>query len=213
MKKLDVSPPTFTVAPASISDLQPAPRLIVLVPESEVDAAILARKIRELANNLESRVQLIGLSKDAAHEPGVRRRLVTLSAMVEDPHVFVQTNIEFGNNWLNAVKPHWHSGDVIVCFSEQNSGISGKPLNQILESNLHATVYVITGIQQTKERSFPFWKSNTLAWTGSIGLILAFLWLQLKLTQPPQDWAQTLLLYTSLFAEAGSIWFWNNLFN
>lgn len=209
MKKLDVSPPTFKVAPASISDLQPAPRLIVLVPESEVDAAILARKIRELANTLESRVQLIGLSKDATHEPAIRRRLVTLSAMVEDSHVFVQSNIEFGNNWLNAVKPHWHSGDVIVCFSEQNSG---KPLNQILESNLHATVYVITGIQYTKEHSSPFWRSNTLAWTGSIGLILAFLWLQLKLTQPPQDWAQTILLYTSLFVEAGSIWFWNNLF-
>ena len=83
MNKLDVSPPTLTVSPASFSDLQPVRRLIVLVPESEVDSALTARKIWELANALESRVQFLGLSKDAEHEPTVRRQLVALSAMVE----------------------------------------------------------------------------------------------------------------------------------
>ena len=71
MNKLDVSPPTLTVSPASFSELQPVRRLIVLVPESEVDSALTARKIWELANALESRVQFLGLSKDAEHEPSI----------------------------------------------------------------------------------------------------------------------------------------------
>jgi hypothetical protein len=213
MKKLDVLPPVFVVSPASFSDLQPASRLIVLVPEFEADPAIVARKIRDVAKALESRVQLIGLSKDALHEPAVRRRLVTLSAMVEDTTLFVESKVEFGNSWLNAVLPHWHQGDVIVCFAEQSSGFGNKPLHQLLQSSLNATVYVLSGIQMKTERSRPNWLSSLIVWAGSIGLIIGFFELQAKLIQVPQSGLNTALLYASLFFEAGSIWVWNNLFS
>jgi hypothetical protein len=214
MKKLDVIPPAFVITPASLPDPQPASRLIVLVPEFEADASILARKIQDVAKALESRIQLIGLSKDATHEPGVRRRLVTLSALVETSTIFVESKVEIGNNWLAALKPHWHHGDVVVCFAEQPSGFGNtQPLHQLLQSNLNATVYVLSGIQIQKEHSRPNWLSNALAWTGSIGIILVFFWLQVSLSQPAQNGLQTALLYGSLFAEAGSIWAWNNLFS
>ena len=211
MNKLDVSPPTLTVSPASFSDPQPVRRLIVLVPESEVDSALTARKVWELANALESRVQFIGLSKDAEHEPAVRRQIVTLSAIVESDKISVESKIEIGNDWLNAVKSEWHEGDVIVCYAEQRSGLTRRPLSQILESNLNATVYVLGGFhQEVRVRSS--WIFNTFAWAGSIGIILGFLWLQSKLGQVSTDWAYSTLLYISLFVEAGSIWAWNNLF-
>ena len=211
MNKLDVSPPTLTISPASFSDPQPVRRLIVLVPESEVDSALTARKVWELANALESRVQFIGLSKDAEHEPAVRRQIVTLSAIVESDKISVESKIEIGNDWLNAVKSEWHEGDVIVCYAEQRSGLTRRPLSQILESNLNATVYVLGGFhQEVQVRSS--WIFNTFAWAGSIGIILGFLWLQSKLGQFSTDWAYSTLLYISLFAEAGSIWAWNNLF-
>lgn len=213
MKKLDVLPPAFTVSPASSANLQPASRLIVLVPEFEADPAIVARKIHDAAKALESRIQLIGLSKDAAHEPSVRRRLVTLSAMVEDSTLYVESKVEFGNSWLNAVLPHWHPGDMIVCFAEQPSGFGNAPLDQILKSKFNATVYVLSGVQMQKENSRLNWLASAVVWAGSIGLILGFFWLQVKLTQPPHNALQTILLYGSLLAEAGSIWFWNNLFN
>lgn len=209
MKKLDGVPPTFAVSPASFSDLQPASRLIVLVPEFEMDAALLARKVHDVAKALESRVQLIGLSKDAAHEPGVRRRLVTLSAMVETSAILVESKVEVGSSWLNAIQQYWHQGDVIVCFAEEPSGFGNMPLHQILQSNLNATVYVLSGIPMQKEHSHPTWLPGILAWTGSIGIILGFLWLQVNLIQP----AQNVLFYGSLLAEAGSIWAWNNLFS
>jgi hypothetical protein len=213
MNKLDVKPPAIAISPASFLDLQPAARLIVLVPEFEADSAIVARKIRDVAKALESRIQLIGLSKDASHEPSVRRRLVTLSALVEDQTIFVESKVEFGNSWLNAVLPHWHQGDVIVCFAEQHSGFGSKPVHQILQANLNATVYVLSGVQMQKEHSRPVWLSNTMAWAGSIGLILGFFWLQARLIQPAQNGIQSALLYGSLIVEAGSIWAWNNLFN
>ena len=211
MNKLDVSPPTFTVFPASFSDLQPVRRLIVLVPESEVDSALAVRKIWELANALESRVQFLGLSKDAEHEPSVRRQVVTLSAMVGDENIPVESKIEIGNDWLNAVKSEWHEGDVIVCYAEHRSGLTRRPLSQILESNLNATVYVLGGFHQEVHMRAS-WIFNTLAWAGSIAIILGFFWLQSKLGQFSTDWAYSTLLYISLIAEAGSIWAWNSLF-
>lgn len=213
MKKIDTLSPTFAVAPTSSLDLKPAPRLIVLVPESEIDSAILARKIREAANAMESRVQLIGLSRDPAHAAEVRRRLVTLSAMVEDKTIFVEKTVEFGANWLNAVKPYWRENDVIVCFAGQRNGLAVRPLDQVLQSNLKATVYVIAGVIQKKERARPSWMSNLLAWSGSIVFILMFFWLQISLSQPPHVGLRTLLLYVSLVAEGGSIWAWNSFFS
>ena len=211
MNKLDVSPPTFTVFPASFSNLQPVRRLIVLVPESEVDSALAVRKIWELANALESRVQFLGLSKDAEHEPSVRRQVVALSAMVGDEHIPVESKIEIGNDWLNAVKSEWHEGDVIVCYAEHRSGLTRRPLSQILESNLNATVYVLGGFHQEVYMRAS-WLINALAWAGSIAIILGFFWLQSKLGQFSTDWAYSTLLYISLIAEAGSIWAWNSLF-
>jgi len=212
MKKNDVRPPAITIFPASLADLETAARVIVLVPEFEADSAIAAQKIREVARSLESRVQLLGLSSDAAHEPAVRRRLVTLSALVEEPAVYVETKVEIGSNWLNAVMPHWHSGDVIVCFADQRSGIVGKSLHELLSSNIKTPVYVLSGIPLHNEYPRINWVSNTLAWAGSLGLIFGFLLLQIRLIQPIQHGIQSVLLYSSLIAEGGAIWFWNNLF-
>lgn len=209
--KLDVKPAEYTVSPASSPDLQTASRLIVLVPEFEAEPAIVAQKIRDAAKALESRVQLIGLSKDAAHEPGIRRQLVTLAAMVESSTVFVESNIVPGSNWLHAVSSNWHPGDVVVCFAGQR--ISNKPLSQLLQSSLNVPVYVLSGVQLEPERQRPARLSSALAWGGSISIILGFFWLQAMFAQPAQSGIQTALLYGSVILEAGSIWFWNNLFN
>lgn len=212
MNKTEFSLPMFALSPASKPDHQPARRLIVLVPEAVTDTALAAQKIWELADALESRIQLLGLSKDAEHEPGIRRQLVTLSAMLEGGNIPVESKIEFGSNWLNVVKPERREGDVIVCFAEQRSGIARKPLSQILESNLNAEIYILAGFQPKEILQLPGWVSSTLTWAGSIAIIFVFFWLQSRLIQPSQNWTHTAMLYISLIVESGSIWAWNNLF-
>ncbi|MBL8102197.1 MAG: hypothetical protein JNM02_06690 [Anaerolineales bacterium] len=212
MNQHDVTPPALTLSSASLPDPRPVRRLIVLVPESEAAAALAARKIWELANAFESEVQLLGLSRDAAHEPGLRRQLVTLSALVEGDKISVKSKIEFGNNWLRIVESEWREGDVIVCFEGQRLGLAHRPLNQILESKFNSTVYVLASDHHERETQRSSWIFNTLAWAGSIGIILGFFWAQARLTQLPQSWTGTSLLYISLFVEAGLLWFWNSLF-
>lgn len=211
MNKTDVHPAALTTSPASFPDLQLARRLIVLVPESLTDSVEVARKIWKLAKTLDGPVQLIGLCKDVVHESSLRRQLVFLSVMVGDSFVPVETKIEFGGNWLKVVKSNWHDGDVIVCFDGQYAGLTRKPLGQLIESNLKLNVYVLDGGNQARH-ALPVWLSSVIAWTGSLSIMAIFFWLQVRITQLPEAWAENALMYLSIPIEVGLIWGWNTLF-
>ncbi len=218
MHKVGHNPPplTFPVIPHPDASTQPGNRtgrrLLILVSESEMDIASAARRIWELANAFGSRVQFLGLCADAVQESALRRQLVSLSAMVKDSKISTEVSVEFGSNWVEAVKRNLQAEDMVVCFAEQRTGLTRKPLSQMLESNLKATVYVLSGLSEpSSPRSS--WISAAMAWTGSIGIIAGFFWLQVKLSQLPEDWTHTSLIYLSILIEIGLIWVWNSLFS
>lgn len=211
MNKPDVSPTGLAISPISFPDFRSTRRLIVLIPESLADSARVAGKIWELAKALESRVQLIGLCKDVALEPSLRRQFVFLSAMISDGFVSVESKIEFGSNWLKVVKSNWREGDVLVCFDGQYMGLMHRPLSQFIESTLKLNVYVLDGFY--KNTSFlPKWFSTVIAWGGSLGTMAVFFWMQVQIIQLPVVWAQNVLMCFSILVEVGLIWGWNALF-
>jgi len=211
MSRLDTSPPILAFPPASFADLHPIRRLIVLVPDTESDYTPVVHRIWELANAFGGRVQFLGLCNDAAREPSLRRQLVTLSALVGDGTVSVESKIESGSNWLNAIKSNWHEGDVLVCFAEQRAGMRRRPLSQLLESNFAATTYVLDDLSQP-DRAQSNWKSAAMAWAGSIGILLGFFWFQVKIDQVSSNWVGMAMFMLSILVETLLIWIWNSLF-
>lgn len=222
MNQLDSRPPTLTYPIASHSDPSTLPsvagqrplpgrRLIVLVPDAESDYTPVVHRIWELAKAFGGRVQFLGLCNDAAQEPSLRRQLVTLSALVGDGSVSAESKIESGSNWLNAVKSNWREGDVLVCFTEQRAGTRRRPLSQLLESNFAATIYVLNDLAQP-DRAQSNWKSVAMAWAGSIGILLGFFWLQVKIDQASSNWVGMAVLILSIPVEILLIWIWNSLF-
>lgn len=210
MTKIDLTLPSLTYPAASHLDHGPARRLIVLVP-AEADYSAVAGRVWELANAFGGRVQFLGLCNDAAREPGLRRQLVTLSALVGDGTVSVESKIEFGSNWLNAVKSNWREGDVLACFTGQRAGMQRIPLSQLLESNFAATIYVLDDLSQP-DRAQSNWKFAAMAWAGSIGIILGFFWLQVKINQNSSSSMSMALLMLSIPVEILLILVWNSLF-
>ncbi|MBV5323263.1 hypothetical protein JZU51_00560 [bacterium] len=210
MNKLEINSPVFTLSSSTYSEPETSRRLVVLVPEAEADTSGAARKIWELANALGSQVQFLGLCKDEVREPSLRRQIIAMSSMVGGGSISVESKIEFGGNWLDFVKSNLHKGDVVACFAEHRAGFTNRPLSQILESNLNATVYVLPEFQSENPRSN--WVSSAAGGVGSIAIIALFFWGQVKLTQMPQHWAHTSLLYLSIFIEAGLVWLWSSLF-
>jgi|SRR4026207_22376 hypothetical protein len=213
MNRLDIKPQnsSASISPVSHSDIVPAHRLIVLVPDADLDYAAATRRVWELANELGAHIQFIGLCKDVVQESSLRRQLVTMTAMVQDGNTSAKAKIEFGNNWVNVVKSNWQVGDMIVCFAERHAGLLYGPLSQILESNLNFPVYILSGLYLQKSKSN--WLSQVMVWSGFIGIIICFCMLQLKIVQLPEGGFQNILLILSIIPEFWLIWIWNKLFS
>jgi len=211
MNKLDSEQPSLKLSIASPVDSHPDNRLIVLVPDSEVDLLVAARRVWELAGAIGGRVRFLGLCNDVTREPALRRSLVTLSAMVQDGRMTIESGIEFGVDWLEVVKSNWRVGDVIACFEEKHVEWMHRPLNQILESNLNASVYVLSGLSD-HDHPRPDWLSQILVWIGSVGIVAGSGLLQIRIASILRDGVQTTLLILSVVAEVWLIWVWNSLF-
>jgi hypothetical protein len=217
MNKLNVRAPSFTnqpaiefLAPIHRVDLERSRRLIVLI-DPDSDCASVTRRICKLASETNSDVQLLGLCRDPNQELALRRELVTVAALIRDAKVFVDMQVEVGTDWLSIVKCNYQEGDMLVCITEQPVGLRRRPLSQILESTLKAPIYVLS---QTKSPQFQSGLlSQVIAWSGFIGIVAAFFILQVKISQLPKDWSQTLLFILLLIPEFGLIWVWNSLFS
>jgi len=220
MNKLDVSPHTFTLSPASHSDpsihstsgQRPKPaRLIVLFPASETDTPDLEQRIWEIARSLNLNVLLLGLTNDFDEESYLRRKLVTMAAMIKDPNVSTDIMVEHGNDWVKHVKKVWQTGDIVACYAGQKVGLIRRPLDQVLSSNLKGPIYILSDYHPARNPNSKF-ISRALFWLGSLGIIGGFLWAEVEIVRMPQDWAHTSLLYLGIFLEIGLLWVWNSIF-
>lgn len=182
-------------------------RLIVLIP-ANLDWTMIPRRIWELARSTDSTVQLISLCNDASQEPTLRRDLVTASALIQDARVSVEAKVEFRTNWLEAVKHHYQEGDLIVCVAEHTIGIRHRSLSQILESILKTPVYILSGLA-SQNRPQTKLLSQSLAWMGSLIIMIAAFFVQIQVISLFAGPAQTTLLIVSVIAETCLIAVWN----
>lgn len=209
MNKLDLQPTSLTYAAHPHAELESVRRLIVLVSK-DMDHSAATRRIWELANVTGMQVQLLGLCKNAAEEPGLRRALVAMASLLRDGRIFVETNIDIGTSWVEAVNSYQQAGDMIVCCAEQRAGLLHRPLSQILQSDLDLPLYILTGLYSPNDLRSN-WLSRAAAWMGSIAIIVGFFVLQTQITLLT-DLTQTILMLLSTAIEVWSIWFWNSFF-
>jgi hypothetical protein len=205
---------THTTHPprSSVPELssQPVHRLIVLIPSLDADPALTARRVWELANATGARIHFISLSSNAAQEPGLRRQLVLVSAMVNDGLVFSDLEVVAARNVVQVVRSRWQPGDMVVCFAEHRVGPLNRPLSHLLQANLDVPLFILSGID-LGERSRPNWLTQVAAWIGFLGIILGFFFLQARIDGLTRGGLQTMLLLISVCVEAGTIWMWNRL--
>jgi len=211
MNKLVVDSPEFTLAPASHSKPEPAHQLIVLFPASEPETPDLENRIWEYARSLELDVLILSLTHDFDEEEQLRRKLITMAAMIKDPFVATDILIEHGHDWVGQVKKIWRKGDIVACYANQKVGIMRKTLDGILRSSLNIPVYILADVQPIQD-SKSTWLSRFFFWLGALTIIGGFFWAEAKLIQLPQDWAHSTLIYVGILIEIALVSFWNSLF-
>jgi hypothetical protein len=212
MTKLDsiAQPSSLALPAASHMDREPGRRLIVLIPDAESDNFNVTQRIWEITSSLGLDVLFLSLCSEL-EEAQIRRKLVTMAAIIKDGRVPAEIMIRNGNDWVGQVNNIWQEGDVVACYSGQKVGLWRKSLDQILKSSLQAPIYILSDYHPVKNSGSTF-LLQAISWGGSLAIIGTFLWAEVKITQLPQDWTHTLLLYVCLFAEIGLIWVWNSIF-
>jgi len=211
MNKIEKNLPALAESHTSFPDLQSAHRLLVLIPSVEADLTAITRRVWELADAIGVQVLFLGLYSDPAQELGLRRELVTMSAMVKDERVSANAEVFFGKDWVDAVRMRSQTGDMVMCLAEQRVGLSQKPLSQILQSELHLPIYILSDLYP-QNISNSNWLTQIIAWTGSAAIIFAFFLLQVRIDHLVKDWAHIVLLLLTIPAEVLIIWGWNSFF-
>ena len=211
------SPPTPSAVGALLipadQPLPPARRLVVLVPNVDVDEAELATRIWSLASPRWLEVLFLSIFRSPETESLARRRLTLLAAITSDDRTHVETRLEPGGNWIQIVRRHWQPGDLIVCHAEQMlSGWSGgrRSLAKAIVSALNNPVYVLSGFYPELPTERPKWLARLLAWLPAFALLVIFFMLQVRITQGTTGWVQTALLCLSVIVEFGLIGAWEH---
>ncbi|MBI2757813.1 MAG: hypothetical protein HYX49_03960 [Chloroflexi bacterium] len=187
-----------------------AKRLIVLVPNWDVDEVEIARQVWKLAMPLGLAVLFLGLCTDITEELSMHRRLATLASLTRDPRLSVDTRLEIGRNWMRKLKAILQSGDVVVCHAEQRVGFWRITLREQL-SKLNAPIWTLEGIHPPMKSSAFAKTKEAIFWLVSIVVIVVFFWLQVSIVHMSKDWAHSVLIYLSMLSEIGLLWIWHSV--
>ena len=211
LKQMD-SPADVKVFSAHGSAIQPIRRLIVLVPNADVDEAQIAREVWEMATAAKLAVLLLSMCNDDSEELRLQRRLITLMALIRDPRIAVEMHIEYGRDWLRGVKSVLADGDVILCQAEQVVGLRHQPLANVL-STLPVPVWTLSGLYTSDLAPRPRWLSTIIFWSGAIAIMAGFFYFQVQVNNLPGDLLKNVFLSMSVLVEIGSLYAWNSLFS
>jgi len=195
--------------------LPPARRLVVLVPDLDVDQAALARRIWNLAAPSKRAVLYLGLTTSSSEEPQARRQLASIAALTRDDWVNVSTALVVETDWVNALRPQMRAGDVIVCHTEQMlPGWRGaRPLGRALCQILQTPVHLLEGFYAGDPAQPAHPTAAFVFWAGAAAILILAFWLQVQINALPKNWAESTLMVISVVAECGLIGLWSRVFN
>jgi hypothetical protein len=200
-------------------------RIIVLVPESGAYGMELAQRIWALAEPCALKVLFLCAPRSgSAHETALQLRLITLASQIRSERVEVDTSIEQGTNWVQAVKRHWQPRDIVICCAEQTIPTLShgpQPLWQMLEDCLGIPVYVLSGLY-FEERRLPSGNSRGSTrglaqrvsagagrWLAPLAIIAALIFLEVHLDSLTASLTHILLLLAFTLTELGILAAWS----
>ena len=184
-----------------------AQRLLVLVPDLDIDEADLAQRVWSLAEPRGLPVLYLGLATQPHRELPARRRLATLAAITRDQRIRVDTLCQLIPGWGPAIAAAARPGDLIVCPPEYatvppwDSPRSVRPLQ--------ATLHVLPGLRVIPQPSRRRRLRQLAFWTVALVILATFFWLQVQIERSTEGFAHAALLSLTVLAEGGMLVFWH----
>jgi hypothetical protein len=189
-------------------------KLLVLVPEDELDETRYARKARALAEAQKLNIRFIGLIQSQEMESQMRRKLVTLSGIAGSESVAADFMEIDSSSWVEIIRKESNSQDFILCPEEFNADSFLNNENCDLRVEMAGKIYLAPGMmpserQERLERA----TRNVLNWIGILAIITVGFLLEVNFDRQTVGLARTLTEIIVFTAEIGILWWWNTFVN
>jgi hypothetical protein len=205
-----------SIPAAAFSEGMPAPsfsRLIVLVPDRDVDEVAFAHKVWSILGRQPSMVLLVSLVSNGSYGPGAQRRLITLAAVAQEAFYQIETRVVFGSSWISGLKAIVQPGDLIVCHDAQQSRSFLREevaLADRIVSELDRPVYVLSGLYSETVHPQPSRLLRQMVlWGVLIGIISIFFIFEADIQNLTSGTIKSALFILVFGVELLFIWLWN----
>jgi len=125
--------------------IRAAKRLVVLVPDLDLDETSLGRQIWNLALTGQKSVVLLSATQNIDEDLRIIQRLTQIYAVANDPRFRLETIVKYQFNWVKAIKSVYKQGDLILCFETHMIPYRifwRQPIKSAITNNLKIPVYV-----------------------------------------------------------------------
>ncbi len=198
----------------TVPEITPLRRLLVLIPDCEVDERALARTLWSLAERRQLNVLLVGTvgQRDSSY---AHRRLINLATQIRDGRLRVDMVLRPRPSWLEAITELRRPGDLIICHAQQKVSLNGwqrQPLAQVLSTYQPSPIYVLNDFYARLPIERPLFWGRLVSWLVPLLMITGFTLFQLWLSQQTVSWFYFLGMGLSLFLEVIAIAAWEGVF-
>ncbi len=189
----------------------PAHRLVVLVPDQDVDVVRFSRAIRSVLLPGTTHVMLVTAVDGVEAELAARRRLATISSQVSDFYLYVEVRIVWNRSWMAAVRQVAGEGDLVACPPEltvRTRVNQRQPLDAAISSRLGLTVKPLPGFFTDEHPGFTYTLRHIGYWAVILGIVTGFFLLESDAIQSYQGWIGQVTVVVLMFFELGALYLW-----
>ncbi len=188
-----------------------AHRLVVLVPDQDVDAIRFSRAVRSVLLPETLHVVLVTAVNSVEAELAARRRLAGISSQVSDFYLYVEVRIVWNRSWIAAVRQVAGEGDLVACPPELTvrTGFNKRqPLDAAIASRLGLPVRPLPGFFTDEHTGFTHALRPIGYWTVILGIVAGFFVLESDAIQSSQGWIGQVSVVVLMFFELGALYLW-----
>lgn len=184
-------------------------RLVILLPDEDVDEAQLSRHLWMLASPGRSSILLITQVDKPGNEYTAMRRMIRIGGITQDIWIKVEARVIFGPGWKKTLGEILQPDDLLFCPAEKiitSRGFQSQPLSLALSRALARPVYLLAGFFPENRPSWPQWTRQIPFWIACLVIMGIFSLLEVDVSHMASGWVAQLILAGLVFVEIGFLY-------
>jgi hypothetical protein len=189
-------------------------RLVILLPDEDVDEARLSRYIWSLASPGKLSILLVTLVSEPGEEYTALRRMTRIGGITQDIWIKVKAKVAFGSSWSKALAHLLQPEDLLICPAEKSVTtrvFKHIPLSLALSSALNRPVYLLNDFYPENRPAWPHWARQIPFWIGCLAILGVFSALEIDIDRLGTGWAGQVIFIGLVTAEIGCLYLLNVL--